>query len=156
MLRKEHYSAQGQADFSFTSGRVALWPWVKRPTLIASFVFFFNIVWFRWSKVFSYSDYSLHMQITEINQTLLENRTFHLIIKSELFSSIYGSCGKQCYSGKTGVEIINENIKHLKIWVALKRNIRTHLSKNVMDRLFYMPYEIFNSPNYYFLSFIGN
>lgn len=58
---------------------------------------------------------------TNTNEIILENHTFHLIIKSQLLSSFYGSCGKQCYPGKPSIKVIDEDTEHLKIWVTLKR-----------------------------------
>lgn len=58
---------------------------------------------------------------TKTNEIILENHTFHLIIKSQLLSSFYGSCGKQCYPGKPSIKVINEDTEHLKIRVTLKR-----------------------------------
>lgn len=58
---------------------------------------------------------------TKTNEIILENHTFHLIIKSQLLSSFYGSCGKQCYPGKPSIKVIDEDTEHLKIRVTLKR-----------------------------------
>jgi len=90
--------------------------------------FFFSV------SLVCYPKTCLHCRTKAHTSTIiLKNHTFHLIVKSQLFSSLYGSCGEQCYPGKPSIKVIDENTKHLKIWVTLKKNNKTCSSKTARE-----------------------
>lgn len=90
---------------------------------------------------------------TESNTSkiIFKNHTFHLIVKSQLFSSVYGSCREQCYPGQPSIKVIDENTKHLKIWVTLKKNNKIWSSKIARKvPALHEPYTSVNCPQDHF------
>lgn len=60
--------------------------------------------------------------------------TCHFVVKSELFSCSYWSCCKESNLGKPFIQIFNENVIHLQVWVALQ-NIMQHGVKIILRSL---------------------
>lgn len=85
------------------------------------------------------------------SKIIFKNHTFHLIVKSQLFSSVYGSCREQCYPGQPSIKVIDENTKHLKIWVTLKKNNKIWSSKIARKvPALHEPYTSVNCPQDHF------